>query len=72
MIVLYMYIIYLYHKVHIYKEYHSVCPLVGIGALPSPNPSLASECAPPPQNRGGGGGTLAWGCVFGVGQFPTT
>jgi hypothetical protein len=22
----------------------------------SPNPSLASECAPPPWNRGGGGG----------------
>jgi hypothetical protein len=30
------------HKVRIYKEYHSVCPLVGIGTLPSPNPSFAS------------------------------
>ena len=41
------------HKVRtgIYKEYHSVCPLVGIGTLPTP---LASECAPPPE-RGGGG-----------------
>ncbi len=41
------------HKVRIYKEYHSVWPLVGIGTLPSS--SLTSECAPPP-NRGGGGG----------------
>ncbi len=24
------------HKVHIYTEYHSVCPLVGIGTLPPP------------------------------------
>jgi hypothetical protein len=24
------------HKVHIYVEYHSVCPLVGIGTLPPP------------------------------------
>jgi hypothetical protein len=39
------------HKVHIYTEYHSVCPLVGIRTLPSP--SLASECAPPPQPKGG-------------------
>ncbi len=29
------------HKVHIYTEYHSVCPLVGIGT------------APPPQAKGG-------------------
>ncbi len=41
------------HKVHAHKEYHSVCPLIGIG-------TLASECAPPPE-PGGGGGTLAWG-----------
>jgi hypothetical protein len=39
-------------KVHIYKEYHSVCPLVGIGTFPTP--SLASECAPPPGTKGGG------------------
>jgi hypothetical protein len=26
------------HKVHIYTEYHSVCPLVGIGTL---TPTLA-------------------------------
>jgi hypothetical protein len=41
------------HKVGIYKEYHSVFLLVGIGTLPSPNPSLASECAPPPRTGGG-------------------
>ncbi len=35
-------------------EYHSVCPLVGAGTLPVPLPSLASECAPPPQTKGGG------------------
>ncbi len=40
-----------HYKVHIYKEYHSVCPLVGIGTLPPP--SHASECAPPPQAKGG-------------------
>ncbi len=28
------------HKVHIYLEYHSVCPLVQIGTPPPP----ASEC----------------------------
>ncbi len=50
--------LWLYHKVHIYKEYHSVCPLVGIGTLPSPLSPLASECAPPPGTKGGGG-TLA-------------
>jgi hypothetical protein len=31
-----------WHKVRIYKEYHSVCPLVGIGILPTPL-SPASE-----------------------------
>jgi hypothetical protein len=42
------------HKVHKYKEYRSVCPLVGIGD--SPNPSLASECGtvcPSPRTGGG-------------------
>ncbi len=38
------------HKVHIYKEYHmSPCP-----NWDSPIPSLASECAPPPEPKGGG------------------
>jgi hypothetical protein len=35
-----------------YLEYHSVCPLVGIG---TPPPSPASECAHPPGTQGGGG-----------------
>jgi hypothetical protein len=34
------------HKVHKYKEYHSVCPLVGIGTLPAP-------LSPPPPRTGG-------------------
>jgi hypothetical protein len=55
------------HKVHIYKEYHSVCPLVGIGTLP-PTPSLASECAPPPGTKGGGAHTRA-GEGLGESQF---
>ncbi len=33
----------------------------------SPTPSLASECAPPPEPKEGGG-TLA--CGFGVGEVP--
>ncbi len=40
------------HKVHIYLEYLSVCPLVGIGT-PLP-PSPASEYAPPPPGTKGG------------------
>ena len=40
------------HKVHIYKEYHSVCPLVGIGTLPPP---LSPASVPlPPEPKGGG------------------
>ncbi len=42
------------HKVHIYKEYHSVCPRVGIGTL-----LPASVPLPPEPN--GGGATLACG-----------
>jgi hypothetical protein len=37
-------------KVRIYKEYHSVCPLVGIGTLPPP---LSPASVPLPQNGGG-------------------
>jgi hypothetical protein len=33
-----------------YKEYHSVCPLVGIGTPPHPSP----ECVLPPEPEGGG------------------
>ncbi len=45
------------HKVHIFIEYHSLCPLVGIG----------SNCAPPlPPGRGGGHSCLrvrGWGSL---------
>ncbi len=38
------------HKVCIYKEYHSVCPLVGIGTLPIP---LSPASVPlPPEPKG--------------------
>ncbi len=40
-----------HHKVHIYKEYHNICPIVGIGTL-SP-PSFASQCSPPQEPKGG-------------------
>jgi hypothetical protein len=43
------------HKVHKYKEYHSVCPLVGIRTLPPP--LSPSECAPPL----GTNGVRGWG-----------
>ncbi len=36
------------HKVLIYIEHHSVCPLVGIGTLPIPLPQ-ASVCPPSPH-----------------------
>jgi hypothetical protein len=41
------------HKVLIYIEHHSVCPLVGI-AWDSPTPLAASECALPPVPNGEG------------------
>ncbi len=40
------------HKVRVYKEYHSVCPLVGIGTLPTP---LSQRMCPFPPEPGGGG-----------------
>jgi hypothetical protein len=40
------------HKVHVYKEYHSVCPLFGIGTLPLPL-SPASVPLPPEPTKGG-------------------
>ncbi len=45
------------HKVRIFKEYHSVCPLVGIGTLQTP---LSPAIVPLPPDSGGGG-TLACG-----------
>jgi hypothetical protein len=38
---------------YIYKEYHSICTLVGIGTLPTPLSPVASKCAPPPEPGGG-------------------
>jgi hypothetical protein len=35
------------HKVHIYQEYNSVCPLVGIGTPPPPLPQ--ASVYPPPR-----------------------
>jgi hypothetical protein len=49
------------HEVRIYKEYHSVCPFVGIGTLPTPLPL--------PEPGEGGGGTLACGWGVGESQF---
>ncbi len=40
-----------YHKVRIYKEYHSVCPLIRIGTNPTPL-SPASVPLPPELGRG--------------------
>ncbi len=37
---------------YVYKEYHSVCPLVGIGTLPTPRQQLC-----PSPHMGGGGHT---------------
>ncbi len=40
------------HKEHIFIEYYSVCPLVGIGTLPPP---LSPASVPlPPEPKGGG------------------
>jgi hypothetical protein len=39
------------HKVLIYLEYHSTCPLVRFW---TPTPSLASECVPSHGTKGGG------------------
>jgi hypothetical protein len=62
------------HKVLIYLEYHSVCPIDRIGT-PPPIPSPASECVSPGTK--GGGGTLSCGCGVGVpvrstGKKPST
>ncbi len=44
------------HKVHIYVEYHSVCPIVDTGNPSPPTSSPTSECVRVPlkeQNEGG-------------------
>ncbi len=53
-----------WHKVRRYREYQSVCPLVGIGTLPTP---LSPASVPLPPETGGGG-TLD--CGWGVGGVP--
>jgi hypothetical protein len=42
-----------YTKKYVHKEHHRVCPLVGIGTLPTP---LSPASVPlPPEPKGGGG-----------------
>ncbi len=53
------------HKVRINKEYHSVCPLVGIGTLPTP---LSPASVPLPPEPGGGAHSPA-GEGLGESQF---
>jgi hypothetical protein len=52
----------------VYKEYHSGCPLVGIGTFPTPL-SLASVPLPPEPEGGGGGAHSPAGEGFGESQF---
>jgi len=42
-----------HHKIHIYIEYRSVCPVVGIGTPPPPLPQAS---VPPNGTKGGRGG----------------
>jgi hypothetical protein len=49
---------YVENKVLLFTEYHSVCPLVGIGTLPPP---LSPASVPLPPEPKGGGGTLPAG-----------
>jgi hypothetical protein len=57
----------IFHKVHIYLEYHRVCPLVGIGTLPPP---LSPASLPlPPEPKGGGGAHSPGGEGLGESQF---
>ncbi len=57
---------YLDHKVHIYKEYQSVCPLVAIGTLPPP---LSPASVTLPTEPKGGGHTRLAGEGLGESQF---
>ena len=40
------------HKVRIYKEYHSVCPIVGIGTPPTPLSPASVPLSPVPKGGG--------------------
>jgi hypothetical protein len=52
-----------------YEEYHSVCPVVGIGTLLTPLSPASVSLPPEPGGRGGeGGGSPNCG---GVGGVPT-
>ncbi len=50
------------HKVNIYLEYHSVCPLVRIG---TPHPLSRKRMCPPPLNQRGGTCTRLLGKGYG-------
>ncbi len=50
---------------YVYKEYHSVCPLVGNGTLPT---SLSPAWGPPPPPRTGGGGVAHTPAGEGLGE----
>ncbi len=52
------------HKVSIYKEHHSLCPLVRIGTLPPP---LSPASVPIPTNQGGAHSPV--GKLLGESQF---
>ncbi len=54
------------HKVRIYKEYHSVCPLVGIGTIPT---QLSPASVPLPPEPGGGHTHLRASEGLGESQF---
>ncbi len=54
------------HKVHIYVEYYSVCPLFGIGNLPTP---LSPASVPLPPEPKGGGAHSPTGEGLGESQF---
>jgi hypothetical protein len=54
------------HKVRMHKEYHSACPLVGIGILPAP---LSPPSVPLPPEPGEEGAHSPGGEGLGKSQF---
>jgi hypothetical protein len=57
---------YVHHKVHTYKKYYTVCPLVGIGPPPTPHPLSGVPLFPEPK---GGGAHSSVGEGLGESQF---